>query len=176
MKELIKIAITGPESTGKSLLAAGLAKHFNTVFVPEFARTYIDRLTRPYEQADLKVIAKGQLSAEAQAQKNASDFLFCDTEMLVMKIWSLYKYGNCDPFILHAINNQKFDLYLLCNIDLPWEYDRQREHPQLRQYFFNCYQQELKNNAFRYAVVSGQGEKRLQCAIEAVELISKLAD
>lgn len=173
MKGLIKIAITGPESTGKSRLATGLAEHFNTLFVPEFARTYIDELARPYEQADLVEIARGQLSAEAEAEKKANDYLFCDTDMLVMKIWSLHRYGSCDPFILEALQKQNHDLYLLGDIDLPWEYDPQREHPHLRQYFFNWYRKELEEYGLRYSVVSGKGEERLQCAINAVEKVGR---
>lgn len=173
VKELIKIAITGPESTGKSQLAAGLAIHFNTVFVPEFARTYIDRLARPYEPEDLVEIAKGQLSAEADVERKANEFLFSDTEMLVLKIWSLHRYGKCNPFILHAIEKQNYDLYLLCNIDLPWEYDRQREHPHLRQYFFNWYRKEVEDYGFPFSIVSGQGNERLRCAIDAVERMRK---
>jgi NadR type nicotinamide-nucleotide adenylyltransferase len=166
---LRKIAITGPESTGKSWLAASLADHYDTVFVPEYARTYINGLNRPYEQDDLARIAMGQLSAEADAEKIASDYLFCDTDMLVMKIWSLHRYGTCHPLILKALENQTHELYLLCDIDLPWQYDPQREHPQLRQYFLNWYRKELDEYGFLYTVVSGQGEERLQHAIEAVE-------
>lgn len=176
MSALRKIAITGPESTGKSWLTAALARHYSTAYVPEFARNYIDGLERPYEQADLLQIAHGQLSAEAEKEKEAHGFLFCDTELIVIKIWSQHKYGNCDPFILKAIEKQHYDLYLLCDIDLPWEFDEQREHPQRRAYFFDWYRKELEDYCFPYSVVSGQGEERLGTAIEAVEKISRLAD
>ena len=169
MGYLKKIAITGPESTGKSWLAAKLAEHYQTVFVPEYARAYINGLVRPYEQHDLSIIASGQLSAEADALEKASGFLFCDTEMIVMKIWSMHSYGTCDPLILQAIEKQDYALYLLCDIDLPWQFDPQREHQQLRQYFFNWYRNELQEYGFHYTVVSGQGEERLQCAIMEIE-------
>jgi len=171
-----KIAITGPESTGKSWLASGLAAHYQTVFVPEFARGYIDRLQRSYEYEDLLQIAKGQLSAEAEKEKVANGLLFCDTELIVIKIWSLHKYGKCHPFILEQINKQRYDLFLLCDVDLPWQYDEQREHPHLREYFFNWYRKELEDYGFNYLVVSGLGEDRLGSAVEAVEKMGRWED
>lgn len=170
-KPLLKIAITGPESTGKSRLAEGLANHYATVFVPEFARQYIDGLTGPYTEDDLQAIARGQLQAESLMEKQANGILFCDTEMLVMKIWSYHKYGRCHPYILDALQKQNHDLYLLCHIDLPWEFDPLREHPDLREYFFGLYQKELDGLGFRYAIIEGMGETRLQNAIRAVEKV-----
>lgn len=168
-----KIAVTGPESTGKSWLARSLAAHFNTVFVPEFARAYIDRLERPYREDDLLEIAKGQLSAQEDALKNAADLMVCDTELIVIKVWSLHKYGKCHSFILEQIEKQDYDLFLLCDIDLPWEFDQQREHPHLRQYFFNWYQKELETYGFPFAIVSGEGEDRLMSAVNAIEKLRR---
>jgi len=168
---LLKIAITGPESTGKSQLAKGLANHYNTVFVPEFARQYIDGLSRPYTESDLLAIARGQIQAETRMELEARDILFCDTEMLVMKIWSYHKYKRCHPFILEALQKQNHDLFLLCHIDLPWEFDPQREHPDLREYFFALYQDELERLGCRYEIIQGTGPARLQNAIQAVDKI-----
>lgn len=169
MKVTRKIAITGPESTGKSWLAAALASHYQVPYVPEVAREFIDRLQRPYEQNDLLQIAKGQLAAELEKEKQGPAMLFSDTELIVIKVWSLHKYGTCDPFILQAIERQNYDLYLLCDVDLPWENDKQREHPHLRKFFFNWYRRELEHYGFPFVVVSGLGEDRLRWAIEAVE-------
>lgn len=169
MSQTRKIAITGPESTGKSWLTEGLASHYQAPFVSEYARTYIDGLSRPYEQQDLMQIAKGQLAAQQEVEQQADGLLFYDTELIVIKVWSLHKYGTCDPFILNAIERQDFDLYLLCNVDLPWEYDEQREHPHLRQFFYDWYRKEMEYYGFPYAVVSGLGQQRLEVAIHAVE-------
>ena len=163
-----KIAITGPESTGKSNLAEQLAKHYETIFVPEFARTYIDGLPRPYNQDDILYIAEFQLIKENTALVDANRFLFCDTELIVTKIWSLHKYNNCHPWILEQINKNYFDLYLLCDIDLPWEFDIQREHPHLRTFFFEWYKKELEQYGFPYRVVSGTGDQRIQNAIDII--------
>ena len=163
-----KIAITGPESTGKSNLAKQLAEYFQTVFVPEFARDYINNLPRPYIQDDILHIAENQLSDERKTIVNASRFLFCDTDLIVTKIWSLHKYNNCHPWILEQIEKNPYDLYLLCDIDLPWEFDDQREHPNLRPYFFNWYKKELEHYGFPYSIVSGEGVQRIQNAIHII--------
>lgn len=163
-----KIAITGPESTGKSNLAKHLADHFQTVFVPEFARDYINNLSRPYNQDDILHIAKNQLQNERNVIDNANRFLFCDTELIVNKIWSLHKYNDCHPWILEQIKNNHYDLFLLCDIDLKWEFDTQREHPHLRQFFFDWYKKELEYYGFPYSIVSGEGEQRIQNAINTI--------
>ncbi len=160
MKGLKKIAITGPESTGKSWLAQKLARSFNTVFVPEYARNYIDQLNRDYKQEDILEIAKGQFNLEKEMESKATGILFCDTEFLVTKIWSLHKYNNCNPFILEKIKENRYDLFLLCDVDMPWEFDEQREHPHLRSYFFNWYEKELREYGFSFRVISGLGEHR----------------
>ncbi len=169
MTNIIKIAITGPESTGKSRLALELAEHYKTVYVPEFAREYIDHLNRPYTQEDILKIAKGQISEEERWIKRADHMLFCDTELIVTKIWSEVKYGNCDPWILQKIEENKYDLFLLCNIDLPWEADPQREHPHMREKLFTLYHNELTKRGFLFKVVSGSGQERLMNTIGFID-------
>ena len=164
-----KIAITGTESTGKSILAEQLAAHYHTAWVPEYAREYLEKLGQQYEEKDILLIAQGQLDHEAIQLKKATNYLFCDTEMLVTKIWSEVKYDRCDPWILHALENHRYDLYLLCDIDLPWQYDPLREHPFQRQFLFDLYFNELKNRQFPYALVCGTGKDRLQNALKAIE-------
>jgi len=166
---VLKIAITGPESTGKSQLAEELAAHYRTVFVPEFARGYIDRLNRPYNYQDILGIAKGQIREEEEMAGQAKGLLFCDTELIVTKIWSEVKYGMCDSWILEKIEENKNDLFLLCNIDLPWEEDPQREHPHMREKLFGLYFDELTERGFSFRVVSGTGKERLMNAIGFVE-------
>jgi NadR type nicotinamide-nucleotide adenylyltransferase len=169
MSRILKIAITGPESTGKSRLAEELAAHYRTVYVPEFARSYIDKLDRPYNQADILEIAKGQIGLEVLMFPKANRLLFCDTELIVTKIWSEVKYGICDPWILNRISENKYDLFLLCNIDLPWEADPQREHPHMREKLFRLYHDELAKRGFVFKIVSGLEKERLKNAIELIE-------
>ncbi len=169
LKPTGRIAVTGPESTGKSWLSAALARHYNTLHVPEYAREYIGSLSRDYRRDDLYRIASGQLRREKDLLSGASAFLFCDTELIVIKIWSLHKYGECHPWILEQIEKQPCDLYLLCDVDLPWEEDPQREHPQLRSYFFRWFRRELEDYGFSYCIVSGRGEERLRNAIRCTD-------
>ena len=159
-----KVVLTGVESTGKSTLAAALATRLQTVWVPEYAREYLTTLNRPYQQEDLVQIARGQLAAEARLLKKANRYLFCDTGMLVLKIWSEYKYGGCDPFIIQQLN-QRESVYILCGLeDISWEYDPLRENPGLteRQHLHTIYQKELEKLSVPYVVVTGNVGERVQ--------------
>ena len=164
-----KIAITGPESTGKSFLAEKLARHFHTWWVPEFARVYIDHLDRNYTYDDILFIAKSQKESESVAINMAKSFVFCDTDLIVTKIWCEYKYGKCHQWILDNIENSNYDLYLLLNIDLPWQPDAQREHPDSRKELFELYLEELKSRRLPFEIISGVGDERLQNAINIIE-------
>lgn len=164
-----RIAITGPESTGKSWLAEHLATHYQTVWVPEYARQYLEEVNRSYVRDDLLQIARGQLNREDTMAEKASGYLFCDTEFLVLKIWSEVKFGTCDPWILKNAEEHRYDLYLLCDIDLPWEFDPLREHPGLRRYLFDLYFKELSDRELPFFIVRGTGRQRLQMAIERID-------
>lgn len=163
-----KIAITGPESTGKSWLAQKLAQHYQTAYVPEFARKYLDELGREYLQEDVLMIAQNQLEQEKQLLSKARNYLFCDTDVLVTRIWSLHRYGTCHPWIEQEFVNHRYDLYLLCDIDLPWEYDPQREHPHMRDFFFQWYKKELTNAYLPFSIISGTGIQRVESALLAI--------
>lgn len=164
-----KIAVTGPESTGKSWLAEQLAQVYQTVWVPEFARTFLTQLGRPYEEADILTIAKNQIQREKELEAKANNLLFCDTELLVTKIWSEVKYNRCDPWIIQTMETHPYNLYLLCNIDIPWESDPQREHPHLREYLFTLYYREMRKRNWTFHIVSGLGDQRLHQAIKFIE-------
>lgn len=166
---IIRIAITGPESTGKSELACNLAKHFNTVWVPEFAREYLEKLGRNYEYNDILEIAKGQLSLEKSWETKAKGMIFCDTELIVLKIWSEFKYNCCHQWILDHIVAHWYDLYLLCDIDLPWESDPLREHPNQRKELFKLYFHELSSRKLPFKVVKGFGKQRFDNALTIIK-------
>lgn len=168
---LLKIAIVGPECTGKSDLAAFLASHYNTVWVPEYARGYLGNLVRPYEEHDLLTIAHGQLRLEREWSLTANGLLFCDTTLLVIKIWSEVKYGHCDPEILRALNESHYDLHLLTYVDIPWEDDPQREHPDKREMLYSLYQEQLTAMNVPFVEIRGPREERRKKAIEAVNAV-----
>jgi len=170
---LRRIAITGPESTGKSDIAKALAEYYQTQWVPEYAREYIDRLERPYRFEDIELIAKGQLEEEERRARMASQYLFCDTEFLVTKVWSEYVFGKCSPWIHEKVKSHVYDLYLLMDIDLPWSDDPQREHPHKRKELLEIYNQELISNNFPFGIVRGRGQVRLYNAIEIIQKFIK---
>lgn len=169
--DIVRIAITGPECTGKTELARQLASHYHTVWVPEFARTYLERLRRPYSQADLTEIARWQLLMEDELALTANELLICDTDLFVIKIWSEVKYASVDPVIEAALNSHPYHLHLLTYIDVPWEDDPQREHPQGREDLYGRYQSTLEKAGVPYVDIRGTRDERLATAIQAIEKI-----
>lgn len=181
---LKKIVIIGPESTGKSMLAEQLAHHYNTLWVPEYAREYLMKNGANYSFGDLLTIAKGQLALEdsillsassrqLSGQQSAKPIVFIDTDMYVMKVWCEFVFGQCHRFILDQIVERKYDLYLLCNVDLQWIKDELREYPDLesRLRLYYMYKDIMVNQDVPWADISGNYEERLQKAIKAVETL-----
>lgn len=178
-----RIVVIGPESTGKSTLCEELAQCYDATWCPEFAREYLLTYGTEYLYDDLLTIAKGQLALEdeyailahkeweaQEHKKTASPLLFVDTNMYVMKVWCEYVFGKCHPFILEQIVERKYDLYLLCNTDLPWVKDQLREYPDLktRQELYLMYKDIMVNQELPWVDVSGDDEQRLQAAIEGI--------
>jgi NadR type nicotinamide-nucleotide adenylyltransferase len=179
-----KIVIIGPESTGKSTLCKQLAQHYNTNWCSEYARTYLLTNGTNYTYEDLELIAKGQLALEDEFVEKVKNkipnpqslipnnpLLFIDTDMYVMKVWCEYVFGKCHTFILEEIVNRKYDLYLLCNVDLPWVKDELREYPdeKPRQELYRIYKDLLLNQSTPWVGISGNYEERLQAAIKAID-------
>jgi len=165
---MIRISVTGPESTGKSWLAQQLAEHYNSLWVPEYARKYLESINRPYTYNDILLIAKNQFIEENALAQN-TELLFCDTDFCVTSIWCNVKYGKCHHWITEHLKQNNYNLYLLCDIDLPWQYDPLREHPQMRAALFEMYKDLLSGHGFNYRIVSGTGDERLQNAIAFVD-------
>lgn len=170
MSSIKKIVVIGPESTGKSTLSKSLAEQLHTVWVPEFARTFLENLGREYTESDLLEIAKGQIAAEDVAIATADKYLVCDTDLYVIKVWSEAKFGRCHPWILEQIAQREYDLYLLAYIDTEWQDDPLREHPlpHERQYFYNIYREIVIQSGVNWIDVRGNEQERLQLAVNAI--------
>ncbi|MDF2452107.1 MAG: metabolism ATPase/kinaselike protein [Bacteroidota bacterium] len=165
-----KIAILGAESTGKSVLCEQLAKHYQTVFVPEYARTYFDEHDiNNYNTDDLEVIAKNQLELENEYLKKATNYLFCDTSLITVKIWSTHKFNKVPKFITSSIKPTDYDLYLIANNDVQWTADPQRRNEDLREHLFKWNKHELQKLNVDYKIIKGVDEERLQCAINLID-------
>lgn len=174
--KILKVAVTGPESTGKSTLAKNLAQHYRTLWVPEYAREYLTNLQTDYTFEDVENIAKGQISLEDSLVSQCKEIIFCDTDLINIKIWMEHKFGKAPLWILDEINRRHYHLVLLCNTDIPWEADPLRENPHQRLFFFNWFKRELKNRDFNYSVISGTDNERFKSAKIAVDKILKSID
>lgn len=172
MHKLQKIVIIGPESTGKSTLCAALAAHYQTTWTPEYARQHLSEHGTNYTYEDLLTIAKGQIDNEEKAiATTTTNKLILDTDMYVMKVWCEYVFNNCHHYILEQINQRSYDLYLLCDIDLPWAADEMREYPDEapRIELFTTYKELLINQKTPWGIVSGSGDQRTQNAIQLID-------
>jgi len=166
---LIKIAVVGPESTGKSTIAQAIARHFNTVCVPEYAREYCKNLHNEYTLQDEVNMYYGQIALEDTLIPLANNnILICDTTILTVKIWCDHLFGDTPKEVKDEIQQRQYDLYLLLDIDLPWEEDPLRDFPEQREHFMEVWKQELNQLNARYAIISGMGDERLKNALLAI--------
>jgi NadR type nicotinamide-nucleotide adenylyltransferase len=171
-KRIKKIAILGAESTGKSALAELLAKYYNTVFIPEFARTYFNKNDiGNYSLSDLEKIALEQIQLEHELSKNANQFVFCDTTLITIKICSQNEIKKVPQVISTHIKHSDYDLYLLCNNDIPWVADGQRMHAHLRDHVYKWNEHELIKLNVPYRIISGVGDERNMNAIQVIESV-----
>jgi len=166
-----KIVVIGPESTGKSMLCEKLAQHFKSEWVREYAREYLLQNGTSYNYDNLLDIAKGQIAGEEVGAALPGRRLFIDTDMYVMKVWCEFVFEKCHHWILNRIVERPYDLYLLCNVDLPWVKDELREYPDLvtREKLYHHYKDIMINQPVPWVDISGNYEERLQKAIAAVE-------
>ena len=160
------IVITGPESSGKTTLASQLSAYWKTPLVPEIARDYLKE-KGSYQQHDLLKIGMLQHKQEQDFLSHFPKKVICDTDLLVIMIWSEVKYGTCDPWIYktfeNCINQQTSSrYYYLCDPEIPWEADQLRENPHDRDELFDLYLQKLEEYDLCHSIVEGDQQERLQ--------------
>ena len=166
---MLKIAVMGPESTGKSAISSFLARYYNTVWVPEYAREYCEGLDHLPTMKDELNMLKGQLALEDRLIKNANHLVFCDTMFLTVKIWSEFEFNTYPLEVNNELLVRSYDFFLIMNIDLPWQEDHLRNFPDLREHFMKVHIKEVKALGKPYAIISGFGAEREKNAIRAVE-------
>jgi NadR type nicotinamide-nucleotide adenylyltransferase len=181
--ECKRIVVIGPESTGKSTLCEELSQHFNVPWCPEFAREFLLTYGTSYTYDDLLAIAKGQVALEDEyailarkewqqhhIKKTMAPVFFIDTNLYVMKVWCEFVFNKCHQYIIDQIVSRPYDLYLLCNTDLPWTKDELREYPDhnTRQTLYLMYKDILVNQEIPWVNISGNDEQRLHAAIDGI--------
>jgi len=176
---ILRVVLYGPESTGKTTLAHALAKHYKTECVEEFAREYLQKKWEEQKAVctleDLPLIVEGQLESENQKLAKAHRVLFCDTNVMVTKVWSETHFnGYCDPDILHYSKKFIYDLYLLTGIDVPWKKDDLRDRPNDRQLMFDHFKKTLDQHKKKYRILEGDHKTRLKKAIEVIDDFLKI--
>lgn len=178
---LIKVVLFGPESTGKTTLAQQLAEHYNTQWVPEYAREYLqekwDREKKTCEPHDLVPIAYGQMRLENELAKKANQVLICDTDLLETKVYSeAYYNSTCDPLLEEYALKNTYDLYFLTYIDTPWEADDLRDKPNERERMFVYFKEALENNNRKFVILRGDKASRLSTAIKHIDKLLQKHD
>lgn len=171
---LVKVVLFGPESTGKTTLSRQLARYYNTVWAPEFARDYLqdkwNNERKTCEQSDLIPIAVGQINLENELAKKADKVLICDTDLLETKVYSEEYYGGfVEPALEKAAIENSYDIYFLTYIDTPWEEDDLRDRPELRLEMFNAFENALKKYNRPYVLLKGDKETRLKKAVSVID-------
>ena len=174
--DVLKVVLFGPESTGKTTLSEQLAIHYHTVWVPEYAREYLqdkwNNERKTCEPHDLLPIAEGQMRLENKLAKKATDILICDTDLLETKVYSeAYYIGNCDPILEKYALQNTYDLYLLTYIDIPWEADDLRDKPNEREKMFNYFKDTLEKYGKNFITLKGDKKQRLNKAINHIDTL-----
>ncbi len=173
----VRVALVGPESVGKSTLAARLADAFDTVWVPEYGRTHTTLLAErhgvPFAEvfapADIEAIAMVQAQWEDRAARTANRVLFCDTELLTTRIWSEMFFGSCPESVVAASEAREYDLYLLLDTDVPWVDDGTRGFRDRRDDHLNRIRELLEALGRPYETIRGTFEDRFSRAVAAVQ-------
>ncbi|TVZ15798.1 AAA family ATPase [Maribacter sp. MAR_2009_72] len=171
---ILKVVLFGPESTGKTTLSEQLARHYHTVWVPEYAREYLqdkwNNERKTCEPHDLLPIAAGQMRLENELTKKATNILICDTDLLETKVYSeAYYIGDCDPILEKYALENSYDLYLLTYIDIPWEADDLRDKPNERTEMFSYFKETLEKYGKNFITLKGDKKTRLEKAINHID-------
>lgn len=168
---MTSIAITGPESSGKSSLARAITESLNAAYAPEYARMYLEIHGPHYSETDLLLFAQEQMKIWSQLKNSSlfpNDHLIADTELTTIKIWSEEKFKRVNQQIIEMYHEQQFDLYLLCYPDIPWEPDPLRENEHDRERLFTLYENELMGMNRNFIVVRGTQEVRLKTSLAKI--------
>lgn len=162
------VVLIGPESSGKTTLAAALAAHFATSWVPEAARRFVETDPTPLSAATVDPIARLSMALDDAARASAPALLVHDTDLVSTVVYARHYYGSCPAWIMEEARRRRADLYLLCLPDLPWEADGIRDRPGARHELFAAFREALEALDAAYTIIGGTGVARETAAIAAV--------
>ncbi|MCB4806940.1 ATP-binding protein [Tamlana sp. 62-3] len=177
----IKVVLFGPESTGKTTLSRQLARYYNSIWVPEYAREYLQNKwnneRKTCEADDLLPIAYGQMQLENELAQKTNTVLICDTDLLETKVYSdAYYVGSCDPILEKYALQNTYNLYFLTYIDTPWEGDDLRDKPERREQMFKAFEDALIKYNRPYVLLKGNKTERLEIAVKHINKILKITN
>jgi NadR type nicotinamide-nucleotide adenylyltransferase len=166
-----RVTVTGSESTGKTWLAERLARRFETIWVPEFSREYLLQKGAPLDASDVEPIARGQMNSEDDVLARVRELLVLDTDLVSTVVYAKHYYGTCPPWVEHSARKRLADLYLLCDVDVPWVADAARDRPAARDEMHAAFAKHLERYGAHSTLVRGAWEEREAAAISAIETL-----
>jgi len=169
---VIRVVLTGSESTGKSTLASELARHFGAELVPEFVRAYAEQRGGLIELSDHGPIARGQMALEDETIARGASLLIQDTDLLSTVVYCRHYFGRCPEWIEAAARDRRPDLYLLCEIDAPWVSDGVRDRGDRREEMQSLFRVEVRASGVTTVELRGGVVERLAAAIAAVDSLA----
>jgi NadR type nicotinamide-nucleotide adenylyltransferase len=170
-ENILRVTLTGSESTGKTQLAERLARHYRTAWSREFSRAYALHKGAPLEGSDVEPIARGQVRAEDEALGRAHEIVFFDTDLVSTVVYAEHYYGSCPEWVERTARERLADLYLLCDTDVAWVADPQRDRPHAREEIHQAFEQTLDRFGARYVLLQGTWEERASRAVDAIDAL-----
>jgi NadR type nicotinamide-nucleotide adenylyltransferase len=167
---LKRIAIVGPESSGKSTLARHLASRFSTCYVPEYGRSYLDAVGFNLDEDAIVTIARGHRASEDALARQANRVLISDTECLITKMWSAELIGSVPDIVEEMVRESRYDLYLVSTATEAWVADAQRVQPEIaarRGFEMQCVDS-LAEMGRKYLILAGDWRQREEQAFAAI--------
>ncbi len=168
---ILRVTLTGSESTGKTHLAERLAQHYRTTWSREFSREYASHKAAPLDASDVEAIARGQMRVEDETLRRAHDIALFDTDLVSTVVYAEHYYGSCPEWVKRAARERLADLYLLCDTDVAWMPDPQRDRPHAREEIHRVFEETLERFGARYALLQGPWEEREARAVDAIDAV-----
>jgi NadR type nicotinamide-nucleotide adenylyltransferase len=177
-----RVAILGAESTGKSTLAEALARCYDTVWVPEYLREFVERRARVPLEADQYPIALEQLAREDEAaglaESRGAGWLFCDTTPLMTALYSELYFGRVDDELGALVAGLdaagRYRHVIVAAPDLPWVADGlQRESGQVRRVVHARLLALLARTGVVFTLAAGAPAQRLATCVALLGPLSR---